>query len=246
MSGKQFILTVFLLVFVTVVSGQTYDELIKETGRKDITELLPPLSELQEMAIQNSPIFKMLDADVELGEFKVKEEQREWMRAIGFEGSVKYGLFDNLILSQDMGLNETSTSTTEQTRFSMGLYAKIPLSSIIDKSNVKTAKAEKDRLRFQRQVRIQELRQAIIIRYNKVIGEYRSLVLKQKSVENYRAQVMRAKIDFQNGKLDLAEYVRLDNMLSNAVLELEKTKVEYLTALQILEETVGAKLKLAE
>jgi outer membrane protein TolC len=240
------LISVFLFIgFSTNLYGQTYDELIANTSDgKDISEYLPPLAELQNLAIENSPVFKMLDADVKIGEYKVKEEQREWMRALGIEGGVRYGLFDNLILTEDLGLVESNTETTEQTRYSIGIYAKIPLGSIADKSNVKTAKAEKEKLRYQRESRIQELRQMIIIRYNAVMQEYRAVVIKSNAVEGYRTQIIRAKVDFENGKLNIADYVRLENMLTQAVLELEKSKLDYITAYQILEETVGVKIKL--
>lgn len=242
---KIAVVFIFVSLSVNILWAQTYDELLLSTTEgKDIIQLLPPLAELQALAIENSPVFKMLDADVEIGEYKVKEEQREWMRAIGFEGGARYGLFDNLIISQDLGLVESNTQTTEQTRYSIGVYAKIPLGSIADKSNVKTARAEKEKLRYQRESRILELRQMIIIRYNAVISEYRAIVIKSHAVEGYRTQIIRAKVDFENGKLNIADYVRLENMLSQAVLELEKSKMDYVTAFQILEETVGVKIKL--
>lgn len=225
------------------VYAQTYDKLLSmsEDGR-DITERLPPLAELQEQAIINSPIFKMLDADVKIGEYKVKEEKRQWMASLGVEGGARYGLFDNLIISQDLGLVESNTQTTEQTRYYLGAFLKIPISSIIDDSNVKTAMAEKERLKYQREARIQELRQLIILRYFNVVKEYRGIIIKSNAVENYRVQRMRAEEDFLSGDINIDEYARLEDMLTKAVLSLEEAKLDFVSALKILEETVGVKI----
>lgn len=238
---------VFVICSINSVLAQTYDELIVNISSGiDITEKLPPLAELQAQAIDNSPIFKMLDADLVIGEFKVQEEKREWMSSIGIEGSAKYGLFDNLIITEDLGAMESNTQTTQQTRYSVGAYVKIPISAIIDNSNVKVAKAEKEKLRYQREARIQELRQLIIVRYYNVIREYRGIVIKLNAVENYRVQKLRAEEDFSNGEINVYEFARLDDMLSKAVLSLEGAKLDFSTAFHILEETVGVKINLKQ
>ena len=232
------------LFFVTITTfSQTYDALLSVTPLgKDITEQLPPLAELQAKAIQNSPLFKILDTDVTIGEYRVKEEQREWMNSLGFEGGARYGLFDNLIITQDLDMIESNPQKTEQTRYYFGAFVKIPLSAVFDNSNVRAAKAEKDKLRYQREARIQELRQLIIVRYNEVIKQSRGLVIKTNAVENYRVQMIRAEIDLKNNQISFADYARLSDMLTKAVIEQEEAKLDFATAFQILEETVGTKI----
>jgi len=239
------IILAFLLIVKNDCSAQTYEQLIARSSLGiDIADRMPPLPELQEKAIENSPIFKMLDADVKIGNYKVKEEQRLWLHSFGIEGSGRYGLIDNLIITQDLGLMESATQTTKQGRYFFGFYAKIPLSDIIDKSNVKTAIAERDKLQYQRAARIQELRELIIVRYNNVLKEYRGMVVKLNAVENYRVQQLRADEDFINGVINVYEKARLEDMLSKSVIELEEAKIDFLTAFQILEETVGVKINL--
>lgn len=239
-------------LFVSIFLGkslfaQTYEELIANSSYGvDISERLPSLAILQQQAIENSPIFKMLDSDVEIYNYKIQEEQRLWLHSMGFEGGARYGLFDNLILTQDLGLVESATNTTRQGRYYVGAYVKIPLSDLFENSNVKTARAERDRIQFQREVRIQELRQLIIVRYNNVIREYRGLVIKSNAVENFRMQRLRAQQDFRNGIMTVYEFARLEDMLSSAVIDLENAKMDFKTAFQVLEETVGVKITLIE
>jgi outer membrane protein TolC len=225
--------------------AQTYDELLANTSTGvDFSYRLPPLAELQELAIEYSPIFKMLDADIAIGEHNVQEEKRAWMKSVGAEGGVSYGLYDNLVLTNDYGALESDFNSTEQTRYYMGAYLKIPISSIIDKSNVKAAKAEKQKLQYQRAIRIQELRQLIIVRYNNVLLHYRGMLIKSNAVESYRVQKLRADEDFKNGLINVYEFARLEDMMSKSVVDLEEAKLNFSTAFQILEETVGVKIQL--
>jgi outer membrane protein TolC len=238
-------LLLLLVLFTTKLSAQTYDELLRNSSfDKDITDMLPPLAELQENAIMYSPVFKMLDADVKIGEYKIVEERREWMRWLGVEGGAKYGMFDNIVLSQELGSVDLATAKTEQTRYYAGLFLKMPFSSLADKSNVRAAKAEREKLSYQRKARIQELRQLIILQYGNVVKEHRGMIIKNNAVENYRVQMLRAQNDYKNGKINISDYARLDDMLSKAVLALEDAKTDFATAFMILEETVGTKIQL--
>lgn len=235
----------FLFIFSGVLQAQTYDELLANTSLGiDIADRLPPIAELQIEALVNSPLMKLYDAEVEIGKLQITEERREWMRNLGFEGGAKYGRFDNLMLREDYGVYGINTTKTEQTYYHLGAFLKIPLSSIVDRSNVRIAKAEADKLKYQKQASTQELRQLVIIQYNKIIKEHRSLIIKNNAVESYRVQMLRAEKDFSNGKITIADYARLNDMLSKTVLALEDSKLDYVTAFQILEEIVGVKIKL--
>ncbi|MCT4602816.1 MAG: TolC family protein, partial [Marinifilum sp.] len=122
-----------------------------------IADLLLPLGAMQQMAIENSPLLKYHNSQVLISELRIQAEKRDWMNSLDFEASARYGLFDNLIISEDLN-TDASASTTEQTRYSVGLSLKIPLSKIIDRTNLKQAKAEFDKYRFQQQSNERELR----------------------------------------------------------------------------------------
>ncbi len=243
---------IFLLVCVLLAStqlslSQTYEELVLNTSsQKDIYERLPSVEQLYDIALENSPTFKMLDAEVKIGQLRVTEEKREWMNSLGVEGLIKHGLYDNLILTEDLGYDSFETTKTEQTRYSIGVYIKMPISAMIDKSAVKAAKIEKEQLVYQREARMRELKQLIIQQYNNVIKLYRTIVIKNNLVESYRTQTVKADIDFKNGNIDVFEYSRLLELSTKATLELEEAKIDFGTAFKILEEIVGAKITLKE
>jgi outer membrane protein TolC len=143
-----------------------------------------------------------------------------------------------------LGVEDPAISTTEQTRYNLGIFLKIPLSSIADKSKVKLASVEADLVLLEKESTLKELRQLVIVQYGNLVKAYRNIVILNNSVEVYRIQMIRAEKDFTNGKLTVDEYARLNDMLSRATANLEDTKVEYFVALKLLEETVGVNIKI--
>jgi outer membrane protein TolC len=242
---KRIFLLLAIFVVIQPLSAQTYDELIANTMTgKDITMLLPPIAELQSQAEENSPLLKLYDADIVINNLKIKLLKKEWIDGIGIEAGAKYGLFDNLILTSDLGLDDVATSTTEQTRYNVGVSLKIPFSVLFAKEEKQIVKIEIDKLKYQKESGRRELRQLIIVQYNNIVKAHRNLVVQNNSVELYRVQMIRAQKDFSNGSINVADYARLNDMLSGAVMNLESTKIEYIIALQLLQEAVGVKIEL--
>lgn len=241
---KVLILFFFLwLPFYTVC--QSFSETLSSSlEQNDIMKALPPVQTLIDSAVIYSPLLKISDADLVIRNLRIKSEKRELLRNIGIESGVRYGVFDNLILTEDFGIEELQTPPTLQTRYNIGVYLKIPLSAIIDRSNVSIAREELDQTRYQRDNTIRELRQLIIIQYYDVIKIHKGLIVKNETVETYRIQLFRAEEDFINGTINVAEYSRLKNMFSQAVLDFEESKVDFNLALLLLEEMVGTKIEL--
>ena len=63
-------------------------------------------------------------------------------------------------------------------------------------------------------------------------------------VEVYSVQMIRAEKDYENRQIEVSEFARLHDLSSRALANLEESKAEFATALQILQETVGVKIKL--
>jgi outer membrane protein TolC len=242
----SFLSILFLFISVQLI-GQTYEELIDNSiSGKDITERIPSLAVLQNVAQSNSPLLKIHDANIVISQLKMNSEKREWMRNLGFEAGAKYGLFDNLIIKEDLGIGEVATNTTEQTRYNLGVFLKIPLSLIVDKSAVKLASAERDIELLERQSTISELNKLVIVQYGNLIKAYRNLVILNNTVEVYRVQMAKAEKEFSNGKISIDEFARFSDMLSRTSLNLEDFKIEFFIAHKLLEETVGMKIKIED
>lgn len=246
MNLKQFLLYISsLFIFSTTALTQDFNAFINSAiDETDITHRLPPISELQELASKSSPMLKYFSAQIQRNRQRVKENKREWMQHMGVDGSARYGLFDNLVVSEGTVSNAVTNYSEEQSRYNLGLYIKIPISAIFDRSNVDYYRQEVEMIKYMKENNLRELRQTVIIQYNKVIKSHRLFLLKNRMCESYKVQKQRAQIDYTNGKIILAEYARLTEMLTKAEIELENEKVEFITALHLLQEVVGTQLKL--
>lgn len=244
--NRFIIYVISVLIFSGLkIDAQNTDETTgKSIIENDITEMLPPLRSLQEAAELNSPLLKMYDSDIIIQEMKVKLEKREWMQYLGFEASVKYGLFDNLLIVEDLGLTESHTNTSEQMRYTLGVLFRIPLSAFADNNNISIAREEKEKLRLKKEQTLKELRQLVIIQYYNIVKAHKKMSIYSQDAEVYRVQMIRAEKDYENRNIEVSEFARLHDLSSKAESNLEESKAEFAAALQILQETVGVKIKL--
>jgi outer membrane protein TolC len=242
------ILILFALFWLPLYCvAQSYSEEIGQSLQEnDILKLLPPLQALIDSAVIHSPLLKISDSDLIIRRLSIDSEKREWLRNVGFESGARYGLFDNLIITEDLGMEDLKTSATVQSRYSVGVFLKIPLSVLIDRSNVKIAREQMNQAKYQRDQTIIELRKLIISHYYEVVKVHKRLIINNETVEIYRVQMFRAEEDFKNGAISVTEYSRLKNIFTQSILALEETKVDFLIALQLLEEIAGTKIELKE
>lgn len=244
---KKFTVYIILVLIFSAlkIEAQTSNEDIGQSIiENEITEMLPPLRNLQDSAEMNSPLLKMYDSDIIIQEMKVKLERREWMDYLGFEASVKYGLFDNLLIVEDLGLTESQTNTSEQMRYTLGVLFRIPLSAFADNNNISIAREEKEKLKLKKENTLKELRQLVIIQYYNIVKAHKKMAIYSQDVEVYRVQMIRAEKDYENRQIEVSEFARLHDLSSQALANLEESKAEFAAALQILQETVGVKIKL--
>jgi outer membrane protein TolC len=241
---KISVLFVLLLMRLSV-SSQSYSELISQSlEQNDITRLLPALQTLIDSAILHSPVLKIGQSDMVIRKLRVLSENREWTRNIGFEAGIRYGLFDNLILKEQAGVEILQGSTSTQTRYNVGVFVKVPVSILIDRSNVKIAKEEEKQALYSLEQSMIAVRQAVILQYFDLIKMHKAMIIKNETVETYRVQMFRAEQDFINGLIGIAEYTRLKNMFTQAILDFEETKIDYLVAYQLLQEIVGISIEI--
>jgi outer membrane protein TolC len=236
---------IFFFLVPLITLAQNYAEIIDLSMKKnDIQDRLPPLHALLDSAEKYSPLLKIYDSDIIIQQLKIKAEKREWMQNMGFEAGARYGLFDNLILKEDLGTQDLNTSTTEQTRYNIGVFLRIPLSSVIDKSNIQLAHEKKNKLKYEKANGVKELRQLIIVQYNNILKAHKKMIINAQQVESFRIQMMRAEKEYENGIINAAEFARLSEMYSGSLIEQENSKSEFITAFQLLQESTGIKIQL--
>ncbi len=240
------LLSLFLVsIGIELSVAQNIERVVdKAVQGNSVSDLILPLNKIQELARINSPLLKLYDSEIIIGQLQIKAEKREWMTKLGFEAGAKYGIYDNLVITEGSETSLSNTTSNTQTRYNVGVFLKIPLNSIVDKSNVKQAKAELEKIRHQKESSVQELRKLVIVQYNNVLKSNMNLEIRNKSYEMFKLQLIRTEKDFVNGKINISDYSRVRDMAVRAELEFENVKIELRTAIQILNEIVGAQVTL--
>lgn len=239
----------FLLFFFILHagSGQSINDFI-ETGLKenDISKKLPPLDTLVKMAREYSPFIQVTISEQQYRDGVVAAEQRAWLDYINLEAGYNYGIFDNLSNSQLAGDPGSLTLfSTEQSRYNVGVSLRLPLSAIINRrANIKSAKGEAEKARFETRVAEVELEQKVVELYNDLLKTHRLFFISGSIVDNFRVQSLRAEKDFANGVINVIEYTRLQQMMNQATMNFELQRAEFISSVTALENIIGANLNI--
>ncbi|WP_394746715.1 TolC family protein [Spongiimicrobium salis] len=245
--NNRFPVTLLLLVITTLSFGQSMNDFVNRgLEQNDISKRLPKLDSLIAIAKNNSPRLKFFDADYEYWDGQVVLAKRAWLRNINLDAGYGYGIFDNLSNQQIAGDPGSQTLfSTEQSRYTLGASIKLPLSTIFNRGReVKNAKAEAKKSKYQKEFAMWELEQLIVKQYNDLIKAHRLLFISNSIVETYKVQSVRAEKDFTNGAINVTEYTRLQQMLNQAISSFESQRAEFLISLKALEGTVGIEIQL--
>jgi outer membrane protein TolC len=238
---------ILLMFFLLLLAFSGISQDIPENSNSEqyiIQYQLPKLEILLDSAVLSSPLLKIIDADIVIQNLKVKSERKNWLSYINVNGSAKYGRFDNLVIKEDLGLQDVGISNSEQTRYSFGLSVSVPFETVFDKSNIHIAREEKEKLVHERDKIVQELRKLVIVQYGNLLRAHKRLVVLTSQFESGKMLLYETELNYKNGLAQLADYSKQKNEVLNTEMSLEESKVEFSTALYLLQETVGIKIKL--
>ena len=129
-----FILNSINLVFGQGPNNSSINDSIKVDSIYSSIEL-PLLQTFIESGLQNSPILKINDNEIEQVIQRIKIEKSAWLDNIFIEGITKYGLFNQLIISGEAGSNTNEVgvqSANQQFNYFGGLSMKIPISDFLN------------------------------------------------------------------------------------------------------------------
>jgi len=238
---------VLALIFIAFTShAQTINDFVNRgLEENDISQRLPQLDTLITIAKHNSPRLKFFDSDYEYWDGQIDLAKKAWLNNINLDAGYNYGIFDNLSNEQIAGDPGSQTLfSTEQSRYVVGASIKLPLSAVFNRGReIKNAKAEADKSKYQKEFAEWELEQLIVRQYNDLIKAHRLFFISNSIVESYKVQSVRADKDFANGAINVTEYTRLQQMLNQSISSFEAQRSEFLIALKSLEGTVGIEIE---
>ena len=153
-----------------------------DLAKDDIQAKLPPLEVLIDSAIAHDPYVSFRNRQIFINTSKLRADQKQWMRDIGFQADYRYGTFDNFSTNTAEGQSPATFSTTRsESKYGVGVYFKFPLFDIINRTNqVNLSKTEVNQARDMVEVQSSELRQKVIRQYNELVVRQRILQIKTK------------------------------------------------------------------
>jgi outer membrane protein TolC len=212
----------------------------------DITLRIPPLEDLIDSAIVNSPLLRSQDADIAIWKYKTKTAKREWMQNFFIDGLLQTDYWDsytqNFDVSNPVIISNTFQSYQDNNRALVSVSLRLPMDDFWDRKNrIKTATKEVEKSMAIKDNQIIELRKLIIVQYNQLIVNQRILKIAN---ENIYAQALQKEMgdkEFLNGQITLYELAYINEMYRKAVTDYEESRFNFYNAYMLLQEFAGIK-----
>lgn len=236
------ILLILSILTITATSpaqrnGQQYIDPLSD----DIMQYIPPLSALIDSAVANAPSVQFENLKTDYYRYNVKTAKRDIYENLGFNGEIINGrfYFNDYNQLQD---NDFYRSESRRFNYLVGVYLKLPLSSIIDRRNHinKEKKWVEISMARQRQVE-KQIRREVIRLYNDLMESQRILEISNDYLQWTYAQMKMAENQFVNGQISLAEMTRLKEFQRRGQTEFAKQKATFKNTYDQLQELVGMK-----
>lgn len=209
----------------------------------DITKKIPTLEVLIDSAIYNSHRLRYWDKEISISEYELKSTKREWSDFIYLQGDVKEGSWTSLVFVEDQMGNEVGTlGTTNQTRYSIGLTMRLPVSTVWDYGNKSKLAKMKIESNMEKKLEDQQnIRAEVINLYNELIIQQNMLKLDIDNIDFGTLTAEMAQRQFQDGKINLADLSRVQDNLARAKYRYVRTKIGFINAYVMLQEISGIK-----
>ncbi len=237
-----------LILFQLGFAGRLHPQQQKRFDplKDDIGSILPSLASLMDSAIANNPYIQFRDLQIIVNNCKLKSNQIEWMRNIGFSADVRYGNFYNYSQNDVGGVQPPAVATTRaETKWGGAVYFKFPVYELVNRKNqLKMAGIEVEQAQKMAEVQRDEVRQLVIRQYNELVLKQRLLKIKSKFFETSKISMQLVETEFLNGVIPLTEYTRLSEAASRTAVDYEVSRTDFLTAYLVLEEIVGIDFQL--
>ena len=235
----------FSLYLTFSVYSQVSDGIVR-SQESDYLEL-PPLSVMIDSAINHNALVRVHNYDISAKQSNLKSQSNSFLRNLGVQADTRYGTFNNFSTNTAEGQTPTIIATnTSQFNYGVGVYLKFPIYDIVNKKNqVNQARAELDIASSLADAQRDDLRQVIIKQYNDVILKQRLLGIASQNLGNARINMDMVEKEFQNGTINVSEYVRTSDLAARTESSYEQARTDFITSYMILEEMVGFKFNTA-
>ena len=210
----------------------------------DITEKLPPLEALLDSAVQNSPLIKYEQYNMEYQKCDILSAKRGWTQYLGFQADATNGTWWYNDKDELTRLNRFYLTTSKRNDYSAGVFLRFPLFYIIDRRNdINRKKTLLEQATAQKEKQVIEVRKMVIQQYG-VLLQQQNLLKISNEYQIYFFTNENGENEFKNGEIEIVELTRQKEIQTRGALEYEQYKTNFQTAYLILQEVVGIKFNL--
>lgn len=221
---------VLTFFFASSASGQV-QVILSTTDSIALNTELPELNVLLDSAMIHSPLLKVSDKQISQVIEQIKIEKRSWSDYFSLDANAKYGLYNQLTLS-DVTTNPNNTlsipSKNQQFNYFFGLTFKMPLSDLANKGNkLKILNENISEKQQQREQFQQQLQQLIIEEYYNLEFLTKSVKINQDILQSLSISLMKSDKDIQSGFITMESYNTMLVQKGKAEENYFKVKSEY-------------------
>jgi outer membrane protein TolC len=205
------IILYFISIQTSLSQDSTYLKVINDTIIVD--GRIPALKVFIESALNNSPLLKVSDSQINMIFEQIKKQKKSWTDFVYFDANARYGLFNQLTIS-DLSTSDLGSVTTNNSKEMFNYYAgitfKVPLSTLLTRKNdlkILNENLQENKLKKEDQKNI--LTRMVIDEYYNLQFLFQNLQAQQHVLESLNISYMRAKKDFENGISEISDFTTI-------------------------------------
>jgi len=245
MKNLQFRTYIILIIscFTTVLYAQSSNSNGAVNDTISVDPKIPELKIFIESALKNSPLLKASDMQIERVFEQIKKEKKSWTDFIFIDANARYGLLDQVTISDQTGASLGIKSAKEQFNYFAGLTFRIPISSFVSKKNdLKMLNNDLEGSKLKKEQLKSELTQLVIDEYFKLINMNQSLQINQNILQSLKLNMVKAQKDINTGVIGLSDYNSVLTTKEKAEESYYKAQNEYFAQFYKIQVLTGLNL----
>ena len=206
---------------------------------------IPSLESLIDSALVHSPLIKQQDILIKTEHYKKDLIKTEWLKIIKPQFQYSYGSSENTGYFDEDGdyYTNSTTTTSMSSRYTLSLRFTLDIKHFVERKTKLLIAEENIKLsEFEKETLYLSIRKEVILAYNKLILTKKLLDIQSQLYQAQLVQKQLAEEQFTNAEITLSEYTSVISLIFNSMAQYEKIKMDFRTAYQILEESIGVKI----
>lgn len=248
---RRLILVILGLFFMFSASSQenkinNQKNNVNDSLRKSPSKLID-LKVLIDSALNNSPLLKVSDREIDILLEEIKIKKKSWLQFISLDINTKYGLYNQLSINEEISSDNPDVaiqSNKEQFNYYAGISIKLPLGTFTSRNNelkiiqqnIKVNELKKEQLK-------KEITTFVIEEYYKLVNYKENMTLDQNTLQIMKIVYLKSEKEVDNGILKFEDFSSIAAKYYNAEQSFSKSKNEYISQLYKLQLLTGIKIE---